>query len=553
MMFQPKQGVVKKVKGNVKLSNSLGQTYSLKKGDILNIGDTILKKETYSNLKIKFSNGKKVKLDPRKNVIHLADIMSKAYKNELTHDISHHLYEKEPTYSAKHTFSLGEKLILGVLLFGLIVGGFFNFPTGLFWLNAILVTVTLGIWVYKFLLSTVSFSIPLKNYSEKFYVDIEDNNLPIYTILIPLYKEKEVTIRFLLQALDQLDYPRDKLDLKLILESDDIKTKEMIETINHPLRFQMLVVPDGTPRTKARACNYGLEFALGELITIFDAEDRPDPDQLKKAYYDFQQHEDKLICLQAALNFYNANENTLTRMFTLEYTFLFDLLLPALNDLNLPIPLGGTSNHFKTKMLRKLGGWDPFNVTEDADLGMRIHNWGYRVGTLYSTTYEEANCHLFNWFKQRTRWIKGYMQTYLVYMRNPLEFMKQTGLQGFMSFQFIIGGTVFANLCNILLWIVFIATYVVPHSTAFMFNDTVLNIAFYNFIAGNIILIGIHVMAAARRRLYHLIPYAFLTPFYWILMSIASYIALYELIFNPSYWYKTEHGISEYLNKSAAG
>jgi hypothetical protein len=238
-------------------------------------------------------------------------------------------------------------------------------------------------------------------------------------------------------------------------------------------------------------------------------------------------------------------------MFTLEYTFLFDLLLPALNDLNLPIPLGGTSNHFKTKILRKLGGWDPYNVTEDADLGMRIHNWGYRVGTLFSTTYEEANCRLFNWFQQRTRWIKGYMQTYLVYMRKPLEFMRHTGVQGFISFQFIIGGTVFANLCNVILWMIFITTYFFPNSTEFMFSETVLKIAFYNFIAGNLILISIHVMAACRRGLYRLVPYAFLTPFYWILMSVASYIALYELIFKPSYWYKTEHGLSQYLIKPA--
>ncbi len=147
-----------------------------------------------------------------------------------------------------------------------------------------------------------------------------------------------------------------------------------------PPHFEVIVVPQGSPQTKPRALNYALQFCRGSLLTIYDAEDIPEPNQLREVARKFSGAGEKLACLQAQLSFYNPNENWLTRQFTAEYATLFGLILPALAAHNLPLPLGGTSNHFRTRNLRQIGGWDPYNVTEDADLGLRLARLGYRTG-----------------------------------------------------------------------------------------------------------------------------------------------------------------------------
>ncbi|MCY3023732.1 MAG: glycosyltransferase [Planctomycetota bacterium] len=257
---------------------------------------------------------------------------------------------------------------------------------------------------------------------------LDEKSLPVFTVLVPMYKEPEVAQK-IARTVTHLDYPVEKLDVKLLLEEDDLATRakinEVLESLPHCVEVIVAPsVPKGEPRTKPRACNWGLEKARGEYLVIFDAEDQPDRDQLKKAIVVFRrldaQGKKSVTCLQAKLNYFNAHQNTLTRFFTLEYTNWFDLFLPGLHAVGTPIPLGGTSNHFRTAPLKTLGGWDSFNVTEDCDLGIRMARNGYSTEVLDSTTWEEANSQVGNWIRQRSRWIKGYFQTHLVHTRDAV-------------------------------------------------------------------------------------------------------------------------------------
>jgi glycosyltransferase XagB len=309
--------------------------------------------------------------------------------------------------------------------------------------------------------------------------------------------------------------------------------------------MSIILVPRGFPQTKPKACNVGLFFARGEQLVIYDAEDKPDRDQLKKAAVAFARGGDAMVCVQAALNYWNVYENFLTRMFTVEYSFWFDYMLPGLEALRLPIPLGGTSNHFRTEALRRLGGWDPFNVTEDADLGIRAAVLGYTVGVVNSTTYEEANRAPGNWIRQRSRWIKGYMQTVLVHTRHPLALLRATGLRQGLGFILLIAGTPLTFLLVLPLYALFAGSLLVPSPVyARVFPGWVLWIALLNLLMGNGLMIYICMMGAFKRNRFQLVPWALLNPGYWVLHSIASYKALWQLITKPHYWEKTAHGIS---------
>lgn len=280
---------------------------------------------------------------------------------------------------------------------------------------------------------------------------LDEDTLPVYSIMVPLYREPEV-IPHLVAALDRMDYPADKKNIQLLLEEDDELTRAAVEQVELPPGFEVTLIPESFPRTKPKACNIGLEKATGELLVIYDAEDRPEPDQLKKAVIAFQRVPREVICIQSMLNFYNPRQNLLTRWFTSEYSCSFDLQLPGLASLDSVIPLGGTSNHFITEKLRELLGWDAYNVTEDCDLGVRIYRRGYKSRMLNTTTWEEACSRVGFWIPQRTRWIKGYIQTYLVHMRNPGRLLKDLGLANFLHFQILIGGMVIAVLINPIFW-----------------------------------------------------------------------------------------------------
>lgn len=375
---------------------------------------------------------------------------------------------------------------------------------------------------------------------------LEDHDLPVYTILVPMYKEPD-TLPILSSALRRMDYPLSKLDVKLVLEENDIETIQAAKDLGLEGIFEIIRVPHSQPKTKPKACNYALNFARGELLTIYDAEDKPEPDQLKKAVIAFRKAPDNVACIQARLNYFNSTENWLTRMFTLEYSLWFDFYLPALEALKIPIPLGGTSNHFKMDVLREANAWDPFNVTEDADLGVRLTQRGYRVGVANSTTFEEANSHVGNWIRQRSRWFKGYMQTYLVHMRKPVELYRSLGHTGFWGFQFFVGGNILTALSLPFMLVMFVY-WLATRWSGFdiIFPPVVLYISLFNLIIGNGFFIYLNMLGAFKRHNFHLMPYALTVPAYWLLMTVAAYKGLWQLIHNPFFWEKTTHGLSQF-------
>jgi len=373
---------------------------------------------------------------------------------------------------------------------------------------------------------------------------LRDAELPTFTILVPMFREPEV-LPILAHALRSLDYPFGKLDIKIVLEENDEPTIAAARALGLEGVFEILLVPPSHPQTKPKACNYALQFARGDFVVIYDAEDKPEPDQLRKVVAAFRRSPPRTACIQCRLNYYNASENWLTRMFTLDYSLWFDLMLPGLERLGVPIPLGGTSNHFRTDVLRELSAWDPYNVTEDADLGIRLTQRGYRVGVIDSTTFEEANCHYGNWIRQRSRWIKGYMQTLLVHTRHPLRLMRMVGPLGMLGFVCFIGGTVVSGLLSPLFWLTFLAWALTQTNTlGLAFPAPLLWLSVSNLVLGNGLMVYLAMLAPIRRRWLDLVPWALTMPWYWMLISAASYKALWQLLRNPFYWEKTQHGLS---------
>lgn len=372
----------------------------------------------------------------------------------------------------------------------------------------------------------------------------DERALPLYSVLVPLYRDAAV-VPLLAQALRSLEYPRSRLDIKLVLEADDRETIEACKQAGLEGNVELILVPPLPPRTKPKALNYALPFCRGRLVTIYDAEDIPDPGQLKKAALAFAKAPWDVVCLQAKLNYFNWDENWLTRMFTLEYSLWFDWYLPGLERLRIPIPLGGTSNHFRIEVIRGVGAWDPFNVTEDADLGMRFTMSGWRVGILESTTLEEANTELWNWIRQRSRWVKGYLQTWLVYMRNPIRTYRRLGWRGFLGLQAFVGGAVagplaFPPLAGLyLFWLVTRWSALDP-----LFPPTALAMSLLLLLMGNGLLIYFHMLAAWQRRKPKLVFYALFLPAYYLMMAVAAWKAVAQLITKPHYWEKTEHGLT---------
>ncbi len=379
---------------------------------------------------------------------------------------------------------------------------------------------------------------------------ISDSELPVYTILVPMFDEA-ATLPQLLDALRKIDYPRSKLDIKLVLEQDDSNTIEAAKSLQPEGMFEIIIVPPSHPRTKPKACNYALHFAKGEFVTIYDAEDKPDPQQLRKVVQLFRNSDDKLVCVQCRLNYYNRKQNLLTSLFSIEYAAWFDYMLPGLDYLQLPIPLGGTSNHIYLKRLLELGDWDPYNVTEDADLGIRMAFARYHTATIDSETLEEAPSSLWSWIKQRTRWIKGYMQTWLVHMRHPYKLYKMLGHRGFWGFQFFIGGPCLVFLGTPILVVASIYWYHISDMSNTPALQTALTISITTLLYALILHFCFAVTVIYNRKWWETAPAILLFPFYWILHSIASFRALWQLITNPHYWDKTEHGQTAYAHQTS--
>lgn len=375
---------------------------------------------------------------------------------------------------------------------------------------------------------------------------LKDDELPVYSIFCPLFKEAHMIPGFL-RAIEKLEWPKDKLDIMLLLEENDKKTIAAARAMALPYYVRIVVVPYSLPQTKPKACNYGLSFARGEYVVIYDAEDIPDPLQLKKAFLGFKKVSRSVGCLQAKLNYFNPHDNLLTRLFTAEYSLWFDVILPGLQSISTAIPLGGTSNHFRTKNLIDLEGWDSFNVTEDCDLGLRIFQQGFRTAIIDSVTYEEANSNLKNWLRQRSRWIKGYLQTYLVHMRHPLEFLKKNGIHA-LFFQLNIGGKTAFIFINPILWLATISYFalhgLVGDAIEKLYPPVIFYMATISLVFGNFLCVYYYMIGCAKRGHWSVIKYVFLVPFYWLLMSVAALIAAWQLIMKPHYWEKTNHGLS---------
>lgn len=376
----------------------------------------------------------------------------------------------------------------------------------------------------------------------------EEKDLPVYTLLVPLYREAEGIPR-LISALTALDYPKSRLDVKLIVEADDTQTINAILAAKPPAMFELLRVPYSLPRTKPKACNYALTFARGEFVTIYDAEDKPDADQLKKAVAIFRSVPEEVVCLQARLNYYNREENLLTRMFAIEYGGLFNFMLPGLQALGIPIPLGGTSNHLRLQRLRELGEWDPYNVTEDADLGIRLATEGLETLPFDSLTLEEAPVLILPWIRQRTRWIKGYVQTWQVAMRRMPVLFKRFGAVGFVGFQLFVGAASLVYMFSPLLWILS-AFWGAGLLTGADFIPLWLKwMSLGTFGLGFLLQWALAAVVALQAGWKNggMVLAVLFYPFYWLLHSLASLRALWQLIYAPYYWDKTPHGLSRLI------
>ncbi len=361
-----------------------------------------------------------------------------------------------------------------------------------------------------------------------------DADLPSYSVIVPLYQEAQLAPQ-LLAAMLALDYPRDRLEVLIALEADDQATQHAFHALDLPPHVRVVIIPqpvDNEPRTKPRALNHALAQARGQFVVIYDAEDRPHPDQLMAAVEAFRASDDRLACLQAPLRPVGG-QHFIGRQFAAEYAVQFDLVLPALNALGLPFPLGGTSNHFRTDVLKAIGGWDAHNVTEDADLGLRLAQLGFTSGLIAPPTLETPPDTSRVWLPQRTRWIKGFLQTIMVHMRLTAPFKARVWLSMTLSLAM--------SALAALAYAPFTATVVITLLAAMPGKAVLQDADLALFMIGNLsAMVSLHI-GARRAGLTLRATDLLLAPFYWCLHSIAAVFALYQLVAKPFHWDKTEH------------
>lgn len=370
---------------------------------------------------------------------------------------------------------------------------------------------------------------------------VSSHELPFYSILIPLYREDRVIPR-LVGAMEALDYPPEKLEILFLVEDDDAMTRAALARMRLQPFMRIVPCPQGAPRTKPRALNIGLHECRGQYIAIFDAEDSPEPDQLLKAAAAFQQAPDDVACLQAELAIENGASMWLTRCFALEYAALFQIVVPGLCALNLPVALGGTSNHFRRDIVMALGGWDAWNVTEDADLGLRLAMNNYRVQALASRTWEEAPASWRDWRLQRIRWIKGWMQTALVHVREMHQARTPLGFHARMALWHHLIGTPVASLMTPLFTVALIAMAIDPGHDPVVAGTLALGTALA--IAAAVTMAALFLHARPALSLRAKIQAMCTSPFYIVAISLCAWLALVELVRHPFRWNKTPHGES---------
>lgn len=367
--------------------------------------------------------------------------------------------------------------------------------------------------------------------------------LPKVSVLVPLFRETEIA-HALVARLARLTYPKCLLDVVLVLEEEDDLTKATLAQVDLPPWCRVVVVPDGGPRTKPRAMNYALDFCEGDIIGIFDAEDAPDPDQITRVARQFQKSPPEVACLQGILDYYNPRQNWLARCFTIEYATWFRMILPGMARMGFAIPLGGTTLYFRREALEQLGGWDAHNVTEDADLGFRLARYGYRTEMVQTVTEEEANCRPWPWIKQRSRWLKGYMTTYLVHMRHPGILYRQLGGWKFLGFQLHFLTALSQVLLAPVLWSFWLVLLGLPHPLGAVWSPDMLVAVGASFLVIEVVNLTIYFVTVSERQHAHLLPWVPTMHVYGLFGVIAAYKAVYELVRKPFFWDKTTHGLS---------
>ena len=472
--------------------------------------------------------------------------LEKLYQEHYTTQSVTALLSREPENSAAWVLTKQQKIWMILSLIVITGLAIWNIKAFLIALNSIFTIIYMLMVVYKFFLVSAAIGSDLEvPISQKEIDALRDDELPVYTILIPVYKEAAVLPK-LLKSITKMDYPKIKLDVKVLLEQDDEETIAAFHAINPPEYIQAVILPPSQPKTKPKACNYGLIHARGEYVVIFDAEDKPDPDQLKRVVVAFNKIPANVICIQCKLNYFNRNQNLLTKWFSIEYSMWFDLFLPGLDARNVPIPLGGTSNHFKKFALIEAGAWDPHNMTEDADLGIRLYKLGYRTRIVDTTTYEEANSKVHNWIRQRSRWVKGHIQTWLVHMRHPIKLIKDIGFPAFFSFQMVVGGNIFTVILNPLYWIITAVWFLFRFDfISSLFPGVIYYLGAFSLFFGNFAFTYINVAGAMGRKYYDMVWAALISPIYWGLMSIGGWRGFLQLLTKPHYWEKTVHGLND--------
>ncbi|MCI0465516.1 MAG: glycosyltransferase, partial [Beijerinckiaceae bacterium] len=467
---------------------------------------------------------------------HFARLVRSAATASVLRDASLGLANLDPAFSAKTPPTIAQQgcavaLVAGTAFaFGLAPG-----PTLTFISLAMTCLFLASIWLRLFAgaASTASCQAP-------FRARVADCWLPNYSVIVALHREARV-VRQLIAGLEALDYPRGKLDIKLVIEHDDRATCRAIEALRLPANYETVVAPAGWPRTKPRALNIALPLLRGELAVVFDAEDIPAPGQLREAAERFLRAPRKLACLQARLAIDNTGDSWLTKLFAIEYAMLFDVLNPGYAALGLPLPLGGSSNHFRVEVLRDVCGWDAWNVTEDADLGLRLARLGYGAGTIPSSTQEEAPARLGTWMKQRRRWSKGWMQTMITLTRDPRRLIVELGAGNSIAAGLMMTSLVIAPP----LWPFFALLAVndlmtAPPSPATPIELAVAVLWISAALFGTASIVWLALLGMKRRKLLGLWPFLPLLPFYYLLASAAAWMALGDLVLRPYHWHKTE-------------
>ena len=459
----------------------------------------------------------------------------------------HHNFITKLSYSAKDLGLTKVKMIFItiILLCLLIVDINQNIV-----LNLILIAGNIAIFlnqIFKIFL-TIGYNQKLNNHAVSDYKLITKEELPLYTILVPLYKESRIA-KQLIENLTNLNYPKEKLQILLLCEEDDKETLQAFQKFTIPKFFEILIIPHSLPKTKPKACNYGLQHAQGKYITIYDADDKPDINQLYDVVRKFTELPQDYICIQAKLNYYNRTENLLTKLFAIEYYHWFEMMLPSLYKYGMIIPLGGSSNHFITAKLCEIGGWDAYNVTEDAELGLRIGVMNYKTYLLDSVTLEESPLTIKSWIVQRSRWIKGYMKTYILYLKD-IKRKSTFSMKENIGFHFFVGLPMFTFV--ILPFIPFIIFFDLGISSSSFVNLKIYNLnatlGWINLVLMILLPIVIAILVFRKSKwqleIFTIMSY----PFYWWLHTISSYRAVYHLFKMTYYWDKTEHGLAQIKN-----